>query len=324
MRSHRTTCDLQPTTCDMRRATDLRVRDIGELGLIERLARQLRTHGRSVDVGIGDDAAVLRWPGRGQRLVWTIDLLLDGVHFRFGEHAPEAIGWKALGCSVSDIAAMGARPLWALVSLGVPPTMPVRAVERLYRGMRRLADRFDVRIVGGDTDRSERLLVDVSVIGAAGNGGAVLRSGARIGDAIVVTGRLGNSYRSGRHLRFLPRVAEAQWLVRHVRPHAMMDVSDGLSLDLTRMTTASGVGAMIDAAAVPMASSATLDQALYEGEDFELLFAVAPSAVRRLSGLRRLVPVSVIGCVTSARDGVTIRQADGRVVPLRAKGFQHF
>lgn len=301
------------------------VSQLGEIRLIERLAHRLRRMDRSVEVGIGDDAAVLRWPGNGdRRLVWTVDLLLDGVHFRLGEHLPEAIGWKALGCSLSDIAAMGARPHWAMVSLGAPRRLPVRVVERLYDGMRQLADRFGVSIVGGDTDRSTRLVVDVSVIGEAPVGGAVRRSGACVADVIVVTGRLGNSYRSGRHLRFLPRVEEARWLVTHARPHAMIDLSDGLSLDLARLAAASGVGALLGATAIPVARGATLEQALHEGEDFELLFTVAPALVPRLVPLRRRVPVRVIGRVTPARDGVRIRRADGRIVPLQAKGFQHF
>ena len=208
------------------------VHAVGEIVLIDRLRRRLGSvrRGRGVRVSIGDDAAVLR--GRGHPLLLLAsDMIVEGVHFRRRTVPARWIGWKALAANVSDIAAMGGSPLAAVVSLGVPPSTTVRFLEALYGGIARCAKRCRVSVVGGDTVRSARITVDVAILGTVDSKYLTLRSGARPGDVLFVTGRLGGSLRSGWHARFIPRVREAQALVRRVNVHAMMDLSDGLASD---------------------------------------------------------------------------------------------
>ena len=302
------------------------VRSLGEVGLIARVRRRVRGH-PSVLVGIGDDAAVLRQPARGagERLLFASDMLVEGVHFTRRRVPPRGIGWKALACNVSDIAAMGGRPRWAVVSLGLPRTTPVAFVDGLYAGLAACARRFGVRLVGGDTVRAPRIVIDVAILGTVSPEHLVLRRGARVGDVLFVTGRLGGSYRSGRHARFTPRLAEAQALLRRVRPTAMLDLSDGLASDLWQLSRASRVTLQVDAARIPVASSAgSVYHALMDGEDFELLFAVRPGDADRVPPRLGRCPVTRIGRVVRAGPGVGLVQLDGRTMRLEPRGFRHF
>ena len=312
------------------------VSSLGEMRLIERFARHI-SRPRDVRVGIGDDTAVIRWPS-GQALLFASDMLVEGVHFRLaatagraaarrgqGRLAPYWIGWKALACNISDVAAMGGEPAYAVVSLGVPPATPIRVVDELYRGLRACAARFSMAIVGGDTVRAPQLVVDVGIIGRAHPAQIVRRSGARVGDLIYVTGRLGGSLASGKHARFLPRVREAQWLVRHVRVRAMMDLSDGLASDLGQMARAGRVRLRVEEALIPVASAAgSARQALMDGEDFELLFVVSPAEAPRLPARVGNVPLTRIGTVAARGAGVELVQRNGHIVPLTPTGFKHF
>lgn len=277
-----------------------------------------------VQVGIGDDAAVLRGPD-GRLLLFASDMLVEGVHFRREDTAPQWIGWKALACNVSDIAAMGGAPLWAVVSLGLPPSTPVRFVDALYTGLARCARRVGMAVVGGDTVRASQIVVDVAIVGTVEPRRLTLRRGARVGDVLFVTGRLGGSYPSGRHARFTPRVREARRLLQRVSVHAMMDLSDGLAQDLWQMSRASRVTCRVEAAAIPISPDAqTVDHALYDGEDFELLFAVGPREVGRVPRRLGRCPVTRIGAVARRGVGVELVDARGRVVPLSPRGFHHF
>lgn len=303
----------------------MKVERLGEFGLIQRLARQL-TVGAGVVRGIGDDCAVFEGPPMWYHLL-TCDVLVDGVHFRRGKATPEAIGWKALACSVSDIAAMGGIPQYAVVALGVPKGLAVAPLERLYRGMQRMAGACGVSIVGGDTVRAPRLLLSVTLLGRVERTRLVLRSSARERDQLFVTGALGGAVASGRHLTFTPRWQEARALTERFPIHAMMDLSDGLSSDLPHLTTASRVGALLEAAAIPRQRGATLRAALNDGEDFELLFTAPPSAAAALAewaaGALRC-GVTRIGEIVPATQGVTLRQPSGRRVPLAPGGYRHF
>lgn len=299
------------------------VRRLGEVGLIRVISRRLHRDA-SVRVGVGDDAAVLRGSGRTDWL-FACDMLVEGTHFVRARLPAAWVGWKALACNVSDIAAMGGVPRWAVVSLGLPPATPVAWVKALYRGIERCARAFSMSLVGGDTTRAAQIIVDVAIIGEAPRTGAVLRSGARLGDALFVTGRLGGSYVSGRHARFTPRVREAQALLRRVKVHAMMDLSDGLASDLWQMARASRATLRIEALRIPVARAAkTVHHALTDGEDFELLFAVAARDVARVPPRLGACPVTRIGTVV--RRGAGVEQVDprGRVQPLTITGFQHF
>lgn len=299
------------------------VRALGEFPLIDRLTRRLH-RSRSVQVGVGDDAAVLKGFG-AQRLLFASDMLIEGVHFRRRHTPAHWIGWKALACNVSDIAAMGGVPRWAVVSLGIPPTTPLAFVDGLYRGLERCARRFGLAIVGGDTVRAPQVIVDVAILGTVEPKHLTLRRGARVADVLFVTGRLGGSYRSGRHARFVPRLREAQQLVRRVRVRAMMDLSDGLASDLWQMSRAGRVRLRVDAARIPVSRAGkTLYHALMDGEDFELLFAVSPNQAGRVPKRLGRCPVTRIGRVVGRGVGVELERASGRIEPLLPQGFRHF
>ena len=312
---------------------------MGEKGLIERLRRKHLSWAAGVDVGLGDDAAVLRGRGRSRWLL-TSDMLVEGVHFT--RHTPPSeIGWKALACNLSDIAAMAGKPLWAVVSLGLPPLTRTQFVDAVYEGLARCARRFRMAIVGGDTVRAPRVIVDVAIVGTVRSDQLILRRGARVGDALFVTGHLGGSLSSGRHTRFVPRVREAQHLRRRVRINAMIDLSDGLASDLWQMSRASRVVMRIQAARIPVARAArtclprrlrdegvrrrqALQHALMDGEDFELLFAVSARMAQRVPLRIGSCPVTRIGCVVRRGVNVELEDARGRVRQLRPKGFRHF
>ena len=298
------------------------VAQLGERGVIARMRRR-RKPASSVLVGIGDDAAVLTHAGK--RLLFASDMLVEGVHFTRAHVTPRAIGWKALACNVSDVAAMGGLPKWAVVSVGFPRTTPETFVEGVADGLSRCAKRFGLALVGGDTVRAPCVVLDVAIVGTVSAAQMVLRSGARVGDRIFVTGRLGGSLISGRHATFLPRLREAQWLVTHCKPHAMMDLSDGLASDLWQVARASRVTLQVDAHRIPVSRAGkTIHHALMDGEDFELLFTVSDRIAPRVPRAIGRVPVTAIGVVTRQGADVQLVCQDGRVVRLVPRGFQHF
>jgi thiamine-monophosphate kinase len=309
------------------------MRELGERGLIERVARRFGGD-RSVVVGIGDDAAALRLSAAERRadrvLLLASDMVVEGVHFT-RDTAPEAIGWKALACNVSDVAAMGGRPRWAVVSLGAPRSAEVAVLDGIARGMARCARRFGMRVVGGDTVRAPQLVLDVAIVGVAARGRLALRSNVRVGDRVFVTGRLGGSLPSGRHARFLPRVAEAQRLVA-LGVRAMMDLSDGLASDLWQLARASGVRLRVEERRLPVSAAARRLRdgrspawhALMDGEDFELLCTAPDRISRRLPAALGRVPLTPIGEVVGRGAGVELVRADGTIQPIRSEGFRHF
>ena len=297
----------------------MRLRDLGEEGLIRRIARTIRT-GPEVLRGIGDDCAVLKGDGRMLRL-FASDMLVEGVHFT--RNAPaDRVGWKALAVNVSDVAAMGGLPRQAVVSLGLPRATSVSFVDGLYRGLRRCAAAYGVDLVGGDTGRAPVVVVDVAILGEVEKERVVYRSGARPGDALLVTGRLGGSLRSGRHLRFHPRLREARLLTARMKLHAMMDLSDGLGPDLLKMCEQSGVSAILEGARIPRNAGCSLGQALNDGEDFELLVAAAPRDAEdlRRAGLRRVGTV----VPSKGKPAVALITPRGMPAPRGTAGFRHF
>ncbi len=299
------------------------LRSLGEFGLIDRLTRRVRVD-RSVVRGIGDDAAVLI-PDAGRYLLLSTDMLVDGTHFLWRKHSAYGIGWKSLACGVSDIAAMGGLPRHANVSVGIPPRTPVGQLAQLYQGLQAAAKRFHVNLVGGDTVRAPRLVIDVAILGSVEPKHLVLRSGAAPGDRVFVTGRLGGSYPSGKHLRFEPRLREAQWLVKHFKPTAMMDLSDGLASDLRHIATQSRVGILIEETRLPIAAAAkTTMHALMDGEDFELLFTVPSRGSAKLPKRIGDTPLTEIGRVMPPAMGVQLHRRNGGVAPIAPEGFRHF
>lgn len=221
---------------------------------------------------IGDDCAILK-PKPGHHLLVTTDLLVEGTHFTHRTHTAYACGWKLLARGLSDIAAMGGEPQWCFVSLGLAPALGRPWLASFYRGLRSLARRHKVELAGGDLTRAALTAADITVIGAVPAGKALTRSGARAGDLLYVSGRLGAMAASGYTLAPHPRV-DFGIALRKLGATACMDLSDGLSLDLHRLALASGLRAQIDT--VPVAKAATIGHALHGGEDYELLFALPP------------------------------------------------
>jgi len=305
----------------------------GEFDVIRAVESAARGAGRGVVVGIGDDCAVLRAEG-GDDLLLTTDLLIEGRHFR-ADAAPHDIGWKALAVSISDVAAMGGRPEHAVLAVALRREQTGEFADLLARGVLDCASQYGCALVGGDTNATDgAAVVCVTLTGRVPRGRAVLRSGARPGDAICVTGALGGSL-LGRHLRVTPRAAEAAALVAGGDVHAMIDVSDGLSSDLGHVLDASGVGAEIRADRVPIHADAVrmsaddgrppLEHALHDGEDFELCFTVAAERVAALvAGGLAGTPVSHVGTITASREFVIRDSARGPLRPMNRGGYDHF
>jgi thiamine-monophosphate kinase len=328
---------------------------LAERAVIRRI-RETTPTAAGVVVGIGDDCAVLE-PTAGHRLLATTDLLLEDVHFRRRYAEPADVGWKSLAVNLSDVASMGGRPRWALVALACPPETTLDEVEAFYEGARDLAARHAVAIVGGDTTASPAgWLVNVTLLGEVVT--PVLRSGARTGDVVAVTGPLGRSAAGlavlelpsapagieaaalaeaiAAHLRPIPRVAEGQWLAGAGGVTAMIDLSDGLATDLAHIAEESGAGCRVEIERLPVAA-ATRDVARAlgadalgwttgGGEDYELLLTCDGRALERLSeGLERATGTRLhaIGTVTGRGAGVSFVDARGREVPAAA-GFEHF
>ena len=309
---------------------------MNEFELIRRLTRSLPTN-QAVVAGAGDDCAVLDMGARDRWLLFKTDAVVEGIHF-LKDTPPEKIGHKALARCLSDIAAMAGTPTAALVTIALPTSFDPDFIGAIYEGINALARRHAVAIVGGETTiNPERMLISLALVGWVLRGKAVLRSGAKAGDAIFVTGQLGGSL-AGKHLEFEPRLAEARWLAEHFSLHAMLDISDGLAGDLPHILKASGVGAQLLARAIPISRAARLAAkaktsakppllaALTDGEDFELLFTVAGGvAVPLLDSWKKQFPNLPLNCIgkITAGEGICIRDKEG-VRPLTAHGYAHF
>lgn len=325
--------------------------------LIRTLRRRAAPGVPGVRIGIGDDCAVLE-PTPGAVLLATTDLLLEDVHFRRRYAGPADIGWKAMAVNVSDIAAMGGRPRWALVALACPAATSLSEVDAFYEGARALAAPHDVAIVGGDTSSSPAgWLVNVTVLGET-RLAPVLRSGARPGDVVAVTGTLGASAAGlalldretappvigaaaraaaiEAHLRPRPRAREGRWLAASGGVTAMIDLSDGLATDLTHVADESGVGARVTLPRLPIADAArelaaaldgdAIAWATGGGEDYELLVTCAPGDFARLRdgcAAETGIPLTAIGEIVAAADGIRFVDDAGRERPV-GRGFEHF
>lgn len=290
-----------------------------------------------VTIGVGDDAAAIECRS-DEEIVVTTDLLSDEVDFVVGTVSPERIGHKALAVNLSDLAAMGARPVAAFVSLCLPHEGARELAEGLYRGVLALADRLDCQIAGGDTNSwSGKLVTSVTAIGAVPKGSAWKRSGASPGDWLLATGSFGGSL-IGRHLDVEPRVREALALRELLNVRAAIDVSDGLSLDAARLADASGFGVALDLDRIPISPDAEraaaadstgrspLDRALSDGEDFELLLAVAPQEGATFLAERSDIlgaPIRKIGEFVAERGLWSVSHDAPMLVPLTPRGWEH-
>jgi thiamine-monophosphate kinase len=333
---------------------------LGELGLIEQIRRDFSASSKAITLGIGDDCAILR-PPAGCEVLVTTDFTLEGRHFRRDLHPPESVGHRCLARGLSDLAAMGATPLAAFLSLALPGRMLTKSagrawIERFFSGLRALAEMHRVPLAGGDTSESPGgkngvVLADIVLIGTASKGEALRRAGGAVGDALYVTGELGGaaaelSATLRRQRRILtvptteghphlfpePRLDVGESLLRRKLANACIDLSDGLSTDLAHLCRASGVCAEIEQASLPihplarkLGAKAALQAALHGGEDYELLFA-APASILMPTSLAG-VPITRIGSLKKRRSGrplMTMLAPDGSHAELVAGGWEHF
>ena len=309
---------------------------MNEFELIARLTKSLPTN-QNVLVGAGDDCAVLDFGLPDKLLLFKTDAVVEGIHFT-KDTPPEKIGHKALARCLSDIAAMAGTATAALVTIGLPKDFEPAFIGKIYDGMSALAKKCGVAMVGGETTANPgRIFISVALLGTVARGKQILRCGAKAGDAIFVSGELGGS-RSGKHLEFEPRLAEARWLAGHFSVHAMIDLSDGLAGDLPHLLRASGVGAELLKMAVPISRAAKLQArigapakppfaaALSDGEDFELLFTVAGGdAVKLLDAWHKQFPGLKLSCIGKviAGSGIKILDKSGTRT-LSEHGYVHF
>ncbi len=296
------------------------LQDLGEFGFIERFASHMHK-GKDVVKGIGDDTAVIDI-GTEEYLLMTTDMLIEGEHFLRTVMSPQEIGRKALACSISDIAAMAGVPTYAVISLGAPSNMSAQFIEEIGQGINLLAKEYGVSVVGGDTVKNNRIIINVALLGRVKKSDVVYRKGAKKGDAVFVTGPLGNSFKTRKHLYFKPLIQEARFLVGHARPTAMLDVSDGLAGDLGHILKQSGVGAVLYEEKIPLAKDATLYQALHDGEDFELLFTVSSRDAEKLRAEKKF-KFYEIGKIVSGNT-LMLANRSGQKRKIEMKGFEHF
>jgi thiamine-monophosphate kinase len=329
----------------------MNVRDIGEFGLINRIRKWTVASGPALLQGIGDDVAVIEM-GR-KTLLATTDILIEGIHFDRSWMDPYRLGKKSLMVNLSDIAAMGGIPKYFLISLGLPKDLPFSFFSRLYRGIKEGARRYHVDLVGGDTSLSEKITINICLLGEGRKGNLVFRSGARTGDELFVSGTLGDSALGLRileqrgvrgapqrlvekHLSPSPRVALGQAIAEQRCATAMIDVSDGLLSDTRHLLEESGVGAMIWEDRIPLSpsyrntirrySKDPYQMALSGGEDYELLFTAPPEKREKISSLSGLFKVSItcIGKILPQKERLTLVRKDGTIYKPSYLGFDHF
>jgi thiamine-monophosphate kinase len=321
----------------------MNLNEIGEAGLIERIKKRVSKPSPDVNMskdklacpedeniiaGIGDDAAVIKSDGENYTLL-TTDMLIENVHFTLPAMSFPQIGHKALAVNLSDIAAMGGVPKFCLVSLGLNKKIKVEDVDEIYKGLLPLAEEYNVKVLGGDTNSSpSELVIDICVIGEVEPDSLCLRSGARAGDSIFVTGTLGGAavyLAKGKYLPVTPRIKTARVITKTVKVHAMIDISDGLANDLHNIVRSSKVGALINIEDIPVFPEAGKELAISGGEDFELLFT-APDAEK--DKLLREIPEktgTALTCIGKiVEEGVKIKAEDGKISLLPPGGYKHF
>lgn len=293
---------------------------IGEFGLIRKFQKKIKIDS-SVVKGSGDDCAVLKFDKTSYQLL-TTDIIIEGIDFKKNENL-ELVGRKALAISISDIAACGGLPNHAVVALGLPKKLSIDQVELLADGLFDLAKKFKINVVGGDISASDKLIINVSLLGNVEKGKLCLRSGAHVGDIIMVTGEFGGSIK-GKHLKFAPRLNESRFLVDNFKINSMIDVSDGLMQDLGHILEQSSVGAVIYETLIPLSKIAkNLDDALCSGEEFELLFTASRDWASKIIKSNKY-NFKVIGEVMPKSFGLRTININNKYSKLKHLGFKHF
>ncbi len=296
---------------------------LGEFNFISAIA-QRKLLNKKVLKGIGDDAAVVSI-SKNDCLLFTADMLIENVHFLKSAN-PQAIGHKAISCSISDIAAMGGSPLYVIASVAFPKDLDINFAKKIYKGMQKTAAKYSVDIIGGDTNSSEKIIIDIFLCGQAKKKQVVLRDNAKIGDCIFVTGKLGGSQYGG-HLSFTPRIAESNYLVSRYKINSMLDISDGLIADLGHILKQSKKGAVLEQRNIPIHKKAIcLENAFYDGEDFELLFTLDEKEAKKLflNWPFKKVKLSCIGKITGRGTGLKLIDKKGKLTKIKPGGYRHF
>ncbi len=288
---------------------------------------------KDVIVGIGDDCASIKINGDKQCLI-TTDMLVEGTHFELNKNTPGEIGRKSIACCISDIAAMGCLAKYAVVSICFPQETNAYFAKKLFLGMKRVAEAYKITIIGGDIVSSKEILVvNVTMYGKNEGLNPITRSGAKADDVIMVTGTLGGSI-SGRHVTFKPRLREGILLNKNFKINSMIDISDGLAADLNHILEESGVGAILYEDEVPISADAKklarktglsgLDHALYDGEDYELLFTISGKEFKKLLTYKSFpVRLSKIGHIKKS-NGLKLRDSSGKLKKIKPLGYKHF
>jgi thiamine-monophosphate kinase len=327
----------------------MNINQIGEFGLIDLIKRRTLSKDKSVLVNIGDDAAIIK-PSKNKLLIFTTDTLMEKVHFDLRYSTFAQIGWKAMVANLSDIAAMGGLPKYALVTIGLPKSVSVKNVISIYDGMTAIAQRYDCKIIGGDTLFSPPgIFVSIALLGEVERKFLVKRSGAKKGDLICVTGDLGEAQAglellkknprkrsplTKKHLKPFPRINEARILVKNLKINSMIDISDGLSSELFHLTEESKLGAVIYETRIPISPNcikagnlfekSPLLWALSSGEEYELLFTINRKELSNLKRIKRRTKVSVIGKMVDKKEGVILQEKSGKKRGLIKTGYKHF
>lgn len=319
---------------------------LGEFGLIERLAKKIGKSSKDVVVGIGDDAAAIKLKTQNSKLktkesllLITTDALIENIHFKLKTTSFFNLGYKALAINISDIIAMGGYPAYALVTIGANKKLSVKKIEELYRGIRKMAKKYKIEIIGGDTVQSPKeLIVSITLLGEVEKECLLTRSKAKAGDAILVTGDFGGPA-AGKYVprpslapsnvegSLVPRLKEARSIAKSGRCSSMIDSSDGLMRSVMEISKASKVGARIWLDSVPIAKGVALDQALYGGEEYELVFTTPRSKVIELKNLiqkRTKTKVSIVGEMVASKRGVKLVDLHGNVFSPKSGGYEHF
>lgn len=325
------------------------IKELGEFNLIKRLSAGLKPTREGIIAGIGDDAAALASP-EGKLLIVTTDMLVEDVHFRLKTAKPFEIGWKSMAANISDIAAMGGEPTYAFVSIGFTRQTKVEFADELYAGMKEIADIYSVDIVGGDTVSAPQIVINISLLGEVEPENLIRRSGAKIGDALLVTGDLGGADAglailennlelndTKKHLMPIPRVKEARILAKSGYVTSMIDISDGLASEVNHICEMSGTGAHVHKKDIPLSDNVRqvakytnrnpYDFALYGGEDYELLFTCQPDKVLFLTEeifKKTGTKLTVVGKIYAASLSVTIEDDSSKITPLYPRGYDHF
>lgn len=322
----------------MAETNNIKINEVGELGVVERIKSRIKSNPKNVKAGIGDDCAVVDYSPDKYMLI-TTDTIVEGVHFSLEDFTPKQIGMKAIEVNASDIAAKGGKPDYCVVSIGLPPETGVSAVDDIYNGINNSVSKYGINVVGGNTTRSQQIFLNICMMGFVKKENLVLRSGAKIGDFIFCTGDFGGA---GIGLELLRNKMKGDSIKRHLEPkarlelgqkiakigvNAMIDASDGLA-DISHICNASGVGAVIYADKIPISPATkedskklgkgALDFAIYGGEDYELIFTASKDKLEKLDG----IGVTLIGEIVGKSKGIKL--AVGNLRKNLGMGFEHF